>query len=229
MVPPGSTTMAYPGRYHLARYRTHWTDGCKCLMPIGLLLYLYLSVLGRSFHHGWTLTSRTCLHHLSTQWPAARRATIYIYLSYSVLNTHTSRYTHTWVTRSQAGSRAPAHQLKVELWKGTKKKAFKLLKHSNCTRTPEHPNGDNLQLEELKVVLVFFFTIKLRSFPFPRGDKKKEYKNSCFAVHLHVHIKVIICNIQIIFFKRGKIEREREKKKEVIVVLAPGNFSPPST
>ena len=22
MVPPGSTTMAYPGRYHLARYRT---------------------------------------------------------------------------------------------------------------------------------------------------------------------------------------------------------------
>ena len=93
MVPPGSTTMAYPGRYHLARYRTHWTDGCKCLMPIGLLLYLYLSVLGRSIHHGWTLTSRTCLYHLSTQWPARRVTTVSIYriLCY----THICHGTHT--------------------------------------------------------------------------------------------------------------------------------------
>jgi hypothetical protein len=175
MVPPGSTTMAYPGRYRLARYRTHWTDGCKCLMPIGLLLYLYLSVLGRSFHHHWTLTSKIYLHHLSTQWPARRATTVGIYLSYSVLNTHTLRYTHTWVTRPQAPER-PRTNLKWTCRKENKKKP------SNFSNMSTAPEPNTRTTFNLKVVLVCFFTIRLRAFPFPRGDKKKEKKKLKFML-----------------------------------------------
>ncbi|KAI0277247.1 hypothetical protein BGY98DRAFT_981329 [Russula aff. rugulosa BPL654] len=113
--------------------------------------------------------------------PARRATTVGIYLSYSVLNTHTSRYTHTWVTRPQAPER-PRTNLK---WTCGKEHKKSLQASQTCQLHPNTRTTFNL-----KAVLVCFFYYKF---------------------HLHTHIKVIICNIQILKKRGGNGEREKKK------------------